>query len=95
MTWRVRLAGSAHRDLRRLPDRVAHAAAEFVSGPLEEAPTVVGKPLDDELEGLWSARLGAYRIVYELDRRKRQVRVLRIDHRADVYRPRLRRWTAA
>jgi len=31
---------------------------------------------------------GSYRIVYELDTKHRTVMVLRIDHRADIYRPR-------
>jgi mRNA-degrading endonuclease RelE of RelBE toxin-antitoxin system len=34
------------------------------------------------------ARRGPYRIVYELDEERRRILVLRIDHRADVYRPR-------
>ena len=40
------------------------------------------------LTGLWSARRGAYRIVYELNEAELVVDVIRIDHRADVYRPR-------
>ncbi|MDQ3962945.1 MAG: type II toxin-antitoxin system RelE/ParE family toxin [Actinomycetota bacterium] len=34
------------------------------------------------------ARRGPYRIVYEVDKYSKQVRVVRIEHRADVYRPR-------
>jgi mRNA-degrading endonuclease RelE of RelBE toxin-antitoxin system len=34
------------------------------------------------------ARRGPYRIVYDIDDDRRAVRVLRIDHRADIYRPR-------
>jgi mRNA interferase RelE/StbE len=40
------------------------------------------------LAGLHSARVGAYRIVYEIDEGSRAVRVISIDNRADVYRPR-------
>ena len=57
-------------------------------GPLLEAPRRVGHPLWRELTGMWSARRGAYRIVYELNEAELVVNVLRIDHRADVYRPR-------
>jgi len=49
----------------------------------------VGKPLRRDLKGLWSARRGPYRVVDEIDEAARRVVVLRIDHRADVYRPRL------
>jgi mRNA-degrading endonuclease RelE of RelBE toxin-antitoxin system len=65
---------------------VAAAVVEFVVGPLLEAPEKVGKPLRNELEGYWSARRGAYRIVYRLDHHANIVRVVRIEHRADVYR---------
>ena len=56
-------------------------------GPLTENPRRVGHPLQRELAGLWSARRGAYRVVYLIDEDRRAVSVLRIDHRADVYRP--------
>jgi mRNA-degrading endonuclease RelE of RelBE toxin-antitoxin system len=86
--WQLALASSAERTLARLPGRVAAAVVEFLVGPLLEAPERVGKPLRYELEGYWSARRGAYRIIYRLDNDARTVRVVRIDHRSDVYRPR-------
>lgn len=86
--WDLIVAPSAERVLRRLPEKVATAIVEFMLGPLLAAPRRVGRPLRRDLEGLWSARRGAYRVVYELDDRAREVHVLRIDHRADVYRPR-------
>jgi mRNA-degrading endonuclease RelE of RelBE toxin-antitoxin system len=55
-------------------------------GPPSENPRRVGHPLRRELTGLWSARRGAYRVVYEIDDDRHVVSVLRVDHRADVYR---------
>jgi len=86
--WELAIAASAERQLARLPSRVAPAVVEFMVGPLCENPHRVGHPLQRELDGLWSARRGAYRIVYEIDDQRHSVTVLRIDHRADVYRPR-------
>jgi len=86
--WELLVAVSAERQLARLPRRVAPAIVEFMLGPLSENPRRVGHPLQRELEGLWSARRGAYRVVYEIDDERRCVTVLRIDHRADVYRAR-------
>lgn len=82
------VAASAERALQRLPESIAAAVVEFMVGPLVLHPRRVGHPLQRELEGLWSARRGPYRIVYEVDDDARRVIVLRIDHRADVYRPR-------
>jgi mRNA-degrading endonuclease RelE of RelBE toxin-antitoxin system len=51
-------------------------------------PRHAGKPLRFELEGRWSARRGPFRVVYEIDARRRLVTVIAIGHRADVYRRR-------
>jgi mRNA interferase RelE/StbE len=74
--------------LARLPERVAAAVVEFMIGPLLEGPERVGEPLRRELAGYWSARRGAYRVVYRIDDETNTVRVVRIEHRADVYRQR-------
>lgn len=80
----------AKRAMDRLPGNAAAAIAEFLVGDLLATPRRVGKPLRRDLEGLWSARRGPYRVVYEIDDEKRRVVVMRVDHRADVYRPRAR-----
>ncbi|MCH7667930.1 MAG: type II toxin-antitoxin system RelE/ParE family toxin [Acidobacteria bacterium] len=56
-------------------------------GPRVANPRPVGRALGNELFGLDSVRVGIYRIVYESGD-ENTVRVLCIDHRADVYRPR-------
>ena len=40
-----------------------------------------------QVAGYWSARRGAYRVIYAIDDDAQLVRVVRIQHRADVYRP--------
>ena len=86
MAWRLLVAPAAERTLARLPERGAAAIVEFIVGPLLEDPRRLGKPLQRELEGYWSARRGAYRVVYRVDVEASTVRVVRIDHRVDVYR---------
>jgi mRNA interferase RelE/StbE len=88
LEYRLVVAASAERPLARLPEGVAAAIVEFMLGALVDAPRRVGHPLQRELAGLWAARRGPYWVVYEIDDDPRVVRVLRIDHRADVYRPR-------
>ena len=86
--WDLAVAGPARRAIDRLPEKVALAVLDYLVGPLLENPQWVGKPLRGDLAGLQSARVGAYRIVYEIDEANRTVRVIYIDHRADIYRPR-------
>ena len=88
MTFEIRWAPSALRDLERLSEKVAGAAVEFIYGPVSDNPERVGRPLRFELEGLHSARRGDYRVVYRIDLEAEVVVVHAIQHRADVYRPR-------
>jgi mRNA interferase RelE/StbE len=89
--YRLSLAPAARRALTEaapvgLPVAVAAAVGEFLVGPLLDRPHLVGHPLARELAGYHSARRGAYRVVYRIDEHARTVHVVRIDHRADVYR---------
>jgi mRNA-degrading endonuclease RelE of RelBE toxin-antitoxin system len=88
MVWRLLVAPAAERTLARLPDRVASAVVEFMLGPLLDEPKRGGRPLQRELAGYWSARRGAYRVIYRIDDEQSTLRVVGMEHRADVYRPR-------
>jgi mRNA-degrading endonuclease RelE of RelBE toxin-antitoxin system len=71
----------------KLPETVAAAVVEFMTGALIENPTRVGKPLRGDLSGIHSARRGTYRVLYRINDERHEVVVLRIDHRQGVYRP--------
>ena len=71
-----------------LPEPIATAVIDFVTGPLVENPHRVGRALRNELAGVHSARRGSYRVLYRIDQAAREVIVLRIEHRGDVYRRR-------
>jgi len=71
-----------------LPESIATAVIDFVTGPLIENPHRVGRALRNELAGVHSARRGTYRVLYRIDDDAREVIVLRIDHRGDLYRRR-------
>lgn len=70
-----------------LPEAVATAVIDFLTTALLHNPHRVGKPLRDDLDGIWSARRGTYRVLYRIHEDRREVVVLRIDHRRDAYRP--------
>ena len=72
-----------------LPEDVAAAAVDFITGPLLQAPYRVGKPLRNELAGFHSARLGTqWRVLYRIDESKRVVIVQDIQSRGTAYRRR-------
>jgi mRNA interferase RelE/StbE len=70
----------------QLPEPVAVAVIDFLTTALVREPRRVGKPLRGDLAGVWSARRGTYRVLYRVLDEPREVVVLRIDHRRDVYR---------
>jgi len=86
VTYEVIFSPTARRDMTGVPERVIPAIVEFVYGDLAAFPRRVGKPLERELAGSYSARRGSYRILYDIDDTKNQVGILRVAHRADVYR---------
>jgi mRNA-degrading endonuclease RelE of RelBE toxin-antitoxin system len=70
----------------RLPEAVAVAVYEFMTGPLLTDPDRVGKRLLPPLDDRFSARRGTYRIIYRVDEQNRVVTVVDVDHRRDIYR---------
>lgn len=87
MSYEVVFTASARQDLQRIPPRIVPAIIEFVFGDLATAPQRVGKPLERELSGTFSARRGPYRVLYRIGEEQKRVTLLRVAHRADVYRP--------
>jgi mRNA-degrading endonuclease RelE of RelBE toxin-antitoxin system len=69
-----------------LPEAVASAAYEFVTGPLLDNPYRIGKKLQPPLADRHSARRGTYRVIYRIDDQQQTVTVLTIMHRNDAYR---------
>lgn len=79
---RVYLARSARDALEQLDFLLADAVLDAL-GELERDPAV-GYRLRGRLTGLWSYRVGVYRIIYEL-RDPKTVRVVAIRHRGQAY----------
>ena len=70
-----------------LPEAVAAAAYEFITGPLLDNPHRIGKQLRPPLEDRHSARRGTYRVIYRIDDDIRTVTVVDVAHRRNAYRP--------
>ena len=83
--YAVTFARSARRELEALePPYAARILARIEALAVEPRPGGAKK-----LQGaqrLWRIRVGDYRVVYNIDDRKRAVDVVRVRHRRDVYR---------
>ena len=72
-----------------LPEDVATAALEFITGPLLAAPNRTGKPLRNSLSGFHSASLGTqWRVLHRIDESKHVVIVQDIQRRSAACRRR-------
>lgn len=69
-----------------LPEKIALAVLEFISGPLLDSPRRVGKPLREPLAPAFSARRGSYRVIYLIDESSHTVTVTAVTRRGDSYR---------
>lgn len=86
--YRVRYTRTARRALAdELPLHIVDAVLALLDGDLAVEPRRVGKPLHEPLDGIWTARRGTYRVLYEIDDDARSVLVTGIEARADAYRP--------
>jgi mRNA interferase RelE/StbE len=69
-----------------LPEAIAAAAYEFITGPLLTDPHRIGKRLLPPMDDRFSARRGTYRVIYRIDDKARVVTVVDVSHRRDAYR---------
>lgn len=84
-----RLTRRATEDLGSLPRSIQDAVLETILA-IGIEPEGTGHELRGRLEGLWSARVGNYRVLYTIEGRSgaTQVIVRAIRHRAVAYRTR-------
>lgn len=84
--YRLRISGPAVTAITRtLPEKVATAVYEFITGPLVANPRRVGKPLEPTRAPTDSARRGAYRVLNLIDDERRVLEVTAVRHPADAY----------
>jgi mRNA interferase RelE/StbE len=77
---RVELARRARKEIVELDWLISDAVVEAIE--LLERKPEAGHLLRGRLRGLWSLRVGTYRIIYRVDDDQRVVRVLDVRHRS-------------
>lgn len=88
MAWRIELTETATKQLRKLGKTEAKRITTFLHERLAvvDDPRHLGKALTGPLGGLWSYRVGDYRVICDIQDVAVQVLVVRIGNRRDVYR---------
>lgn len=88
MSYEVHASKTFLKSLRVIPFKIQPSFIEFLYGSLASDPYRVGKPLVEPLAGIWSARRGEYRILYEVDDAAKAILVMAVHHRCVAYRTR-------
>jgi len=83
--YKVILEPSAQQDLKKLAKNI-YARVIIVLGKLEADPRYRGAKKLKGFDHQWRARVGDYRVLYEIDDNKNVVHIYRIAHRKEVYR---------
>lgn len=87
MTWLVRFDDPAKKELAKLDRKAAKDILKFLRERIatDKDPRRFGGPLRRNLSGFWKYRVGAFRIVADIQEETIIVLALRIAHRSRVY----------
>jgi mRNA interferase RelE/StbE len=87
-TWTIEIARTAEKQIKKLDRQAQQSIVRFLRDRLQPSanPRQWGKPLQGDKGGLWSYRVGDYRLICAIQDERITVLVLRIGHRKNVYR---------
>ena len=87
MAWRIEVTDTAKKQLAKFDRQVRLEIVRYLREKIatEEDPRRHGAPLRRELLGRWKYRVGAYRIICEIQEEKVLVLVLMVGHGSKVY----------
>ena len=85
--WTVEFDDRARRELRKLGAETQRTILKYLRERIAIAadPRQQGKPLRQNLAGLWRYRVGDYRLICRIEDNRLVVLVLQLGHRQDVY----------
>jgi len=87
LPWIVRIADPARKELAKLDRKATNNILAFLRKRIatNEDPKRFGDPLRHNLVGLWKYRVGAFRIIADIQDQEITVLVVRVGHRSKVY----------
>lgn len=88
LSYRLRVSSTLADLIRGLHPRLKRKLRASLRAILDDP--AMGKPLRDELEGLWSYRVSRFRVIYRVSPSGRVVELIAIGPRARIYEETLR-----
>lgn len=81
--YKLIVAPLAKQQLKKIPPRYKYSL-KLLLGEIKENPSF-GKPLNRDLAGKFSVRVGVYRIIYKVREKDKSVLIITAGHRSTVY----------
>ena len=81
--YKIQISNTAKKDLVKIDFQILNKLIENIKA-LENVPNPVGS-IKLKGENAYRTRVGNYRIIYEIDSKKKVVIIYRVAHRKDVY----------
>jgi mRNA interferase RelE/StbE len=85
MRYELLIERRAEKDLKKLDASMFALVAEKIK-TLSENPHPPGSRKLSGSQNDWRIRIGDYRVLYEIDSKARNIKILRFKHRREVYR---------
>lgn len=87
LAWRIEITETAKKQLAKLERQAQLEIVRYLREKIatEEDPRRYGAPLRRKLSGRWKYRVGAYRLICDIQDEKVMVLVLMAGHRIKVY----------
>jgi mRNA interferase RelE/StbE len=88
LAWKIEFERDAIRQLNQLDQSIRAQIVAYMERRIVGSgnPRQLGKPLRGPKRGLWSYRVGHYRIVCRIEDQRVVIVVVSVGHRKDVYR---------
>lgn len=85
--WTVKLDERFYKELKKIDKKMVQEILDYLEKRVatDENPRRLGKPLSNNLQGLWRYRVRDYRIICSILDDELLVIALRVGHRKDVY----------
>lgn len=87
MAWRIEITDTAKKQLAKLDNQVQVTILRYLRERIatDENPRRHGAPLRRELTNRWKYRVGAYRLICDIQDKKVLVLILLVGHRSKIY----------
>ena len=84
MAYKITYKSSVEKDLRKIDKPQVIRIIDKIENELVKYPGK-DKELSGEFKGLYSYRIGDYRVIYTILQKRKTILILRIGHRKEIY----------